>query len=187
MWVSVPTKNASPYHVRNRAGVFLFSLIFPEVKENTFLILIPLLFYSAAFFLLFLLTFELVKVLVSKKLNRLATACCLLIFLLIYAFVLVTGLPSVLFRTELFSPYVFSLNPFIPSLGHLVLLSILTVGFSSVYYHYYQLGTFNERKNPYLILTLLLFTGALLFSVFHNIFTHLIFNSNISFETYKIP
>lgn len=179
-------KNASSYHVSNRAGVFLFSLIFPEVKENTYLILMPLIFYSAAFILLLLLTFELVKILVNKKLNRLATICCFLIFLLIYAFILFTGAPSVLFRTALFSPYFFSLNPFIPSLGHLVLLSILTVGFSYVYYHNYPLGNLYERKNNYLTLTFLLLTGALLFGLFHKILTHLIFNSNISFETYKI-
>ena len=181
-------RDASVYHVHNRAGVFLFSLIFPEVKENTFLILVPLILYAAAFILLFLLTIEFVKILVNKGLNRLAAGSCLLIFFLIYAFVLFTGTPSVLFRTGLFSPYVFTLNTFIPSLGHLVLLSILAAGFSYVFYRYYPLSDLSERKRGerYIILILWLSTGALLFSLFHNIFTRLIFNSNISFETYKI-
>ncbi len=180
--------DASQYHVFNRQGSFLFSLIFPEIKENTPLILIPLILYTIAFILLFLLSLELVKFFVNKGLNRLATFSCLLIFVLIYALVLITGKPLVMFRTELFSQYLFTLNSLIPSLGHLVLLSILAAGFSYVYYCYYPLPELSERKNRniYLIMTILLLSGAMLVSLFHNIFAKLILNSNISFETYKL-
>lgn len=181
-------RNDSAYQVFNNSGAFLFSLTFPGIKENTYFILIPLLLWMAAFILLFLLTLAFVKSLAGKGLSRLATGFCLLIFTLIYVFVLLTGKPMVLFRTELFSPYSFSLNAIIPSLGHLVLFSILAVGFSYVFYRYFPLPDLagkNEKKQ-YVILTLLLITGALLFCLFHDIFTQLISNSNINFETYKI-
>lgn len=181
-------RNDSAYHVLNNAGVFLFSLKFSKVKENTYFILIPLILWMAVFIFLFLLTLEFVKSLADKGLNRIATGFCLLFFTIIYVFVLLTGKPSVLLRTELFSLYNFSLNGLIPSLGHLVLFSILAVGFSYVFYRYFPLPDLAERneKKQYLILTLLLVTGALLFCMFHNIFTQLILNSNINFETYKI-
>ncbi len=147
-------RDASEYHVSNRNGVFLFSLIFPETKENTLLILIPLILYMVVFILFFLLTLEFVKILVSKGLNRLATVSCLLIFFLIYSFVLFTGRPLVLFRTELFSQYLFTLNAFIPSLGHLSLLSLLALGFSYVFYCYYPLPDLSGKKSreSYLII-----------------------------------
>jgi hypothetical protein len=131
---------------------------------------------------------EMVKILVNKGLSRLAIILCLLIFLLIYAFILLTGSPSVLLRVELFLPYTFSLNSFIPSLGHLFLLSILAVGFSYVFYLYYPLRDFSQKSTGrcFILLTIFLAGSAGLVSVFHNIFHALILNSNISFETYKI-
>ena len=181
-------ENASPYHVFNSGGKFLFALVFPENKENTFLIILPLLLYVALFILIFLLTMELVKILVNRGLNWLAILSCLVIFLLIYGFILMTGYPSVLLRVELFLPYTFSLNAFIPSLGHLFLLSILAVGLSYTFYRYYPFGDISQQGDGrcFLVLTILLSGSAGLISVFHNIFNALILNSNISLETYKI-
>ena len=59
-------KDASEFHVFDKEGDFLFSLIFPEVKGNTYFILIPLCLWAGAFVLIILLTFELVKLLVGK-------------------------------------------------------------------------------------------------------------------------
>ncbi len=59
-------KAASEYHIFNKKGDFLFSLVFPPVKENTCFILIPLCLWAGAFVLIILLTFELVKLLVKK-------------------------------------------------------------------------------------------------------------------------
>ncbi len=181
-------RNVSEYHVRNRAGVFLFSLLFPEVKENTYLILVPLFLWLAVFIVLFILTLMLVKSLAGKGLKIIATCSCLLVFMLIYAFILLSGKPEVLFSTQLFSPYSFSLGTLIPSLGNLMIISLMAIGFSYVFYRYFPLSDFEGKKKFILFMLLAIFFViiAFLFCLFHNIFTKLILNSNINFETYKI-
>jgi len=181
-------KDASEFHIFDKAGNFLFSLSFPEVRENTYFILIPLCLWTGAFVLIILLTLELVKLLVSKGRNSLSVCFVLLVFSLIYTLILFTGKPSVLFQTELFSPYRFSLNNIIPSLGHLVLLSILAAAFSIVFYRHFLLREQKRGKvrGNYMFLTILLIAGALLLSLYHQVFSQLISTSNINFETYKV-
>ena len=41
-------------------------------------------------------------------------------------------------------------------------------------------------RTGYFALTMLLVAGALLFASYHMVFSHLIFNSNINFETFKV-
>jgi two-component system, NtrC family, nitrogen regulation sensor histidine kinase NtrY len=181
-------KEASEFRIFDREGDFLFSLTFPEVKVNTYFILIPLFFWTVVFILIILLSLEMVKILVKMGKNRLAVGCTLLVFSFIYIIILFSGKPMALFQTELFSPYRFSLNKAIPSLGHLILLSILAATFSNVFYRHFTLPEQpegNKVKN-YLFLSILLITGALLISLFHLLFSHLISTSNINFETYKV-
>ncbi len=181
-------KNASEFQVFNNNGDFLFSLLFPKIRENTYFIFIPLCFWTLAFILIILLTVELAKLLAGKARDRLAVGSALLIFSFIYALFLLTGKPTVLFQTELFSPYRFTLNKFIPSLGHLVLLSFLAAVFSNIFYRYYNFEIDEEDKTikDYFFLAGLLSAGAALFTLFHFVFSKLISISNINFETYKV-
>ena len=181
-------KNVSEFHVSDKEGDFLFSLTFPEVRESTSFILIPLCLWTVTFILIILLSLELVKILVSKGRRLSAVGFVLLFFSLIYAVILFTGKPSVLLNTELFSPYRFYMNKVIPSLGHLVLLSILAVIFSNVFYRYFPLQERQRGREvkDYLFLTILLVVGALLFCFYHLVFSKLILTSNINFEIYKI-
>ena len=96
--------------------------------------------------------------------------------------------PAVLFRTGLFSPYIFSLNGFIPSLGHLLLISILAA-FSHMYFISISHTGAQRRKvlpQHYLVLSSMLVTGAFLIMLFHIVFSKLVSDSNINFETYKV-
>jgi two-component system, NtrC family, nitrogen regulation sensor histidine kinase NtrY len=181
-------KNASEFEVFNNNGDFLFSLLFPKIRENTYFIFIPLCFWTLAFILIILLTVEHAKLLAGIGRDRLAVGSALLIFSFIYALFLFTGKPSVLFQTELFSPYRFTLNKFIPSLGHLVLLSFLTAVFSNIFYRYFNFEINDEDKSvkDYFFLAGLLSAGAALFTLFHLVFSKLISISNINFETYKV-
>ncbi len=61
-----PEKKDSEYHVYDREGDFLFSLLFPIVKGSTVFILIPLCLWAGVFVFLLLLIFDLVKKLVGK-------------------------------------------------------------------------------------------------------------------------
>ena len=178
----------SDYCIYKSDGTYLFSLVFPEIKSNTFFIFIPLMLWGTVFLLVLLLTLELVKILLGSQRNILAVTCCFLIFTFIYGLVLLTGKPEGIFRTGLFSPYIFSLNSIIPSLGHLVLFSILAAVFSYVFNRHYPLKELQSKNQSgnYLILTILFIASGLLFCLFQMLFSQLILDSNINFETYKV-
>ena len=181
-------KDQSAFHILDQSGKFLFSLIFPSEKGHSLFIIIPLSLWIAVFILLILLTFELAKLFVNRGRRIIALGFVFLVFSSIYSFLLLSGKPAILFHTELFSPYRFSLNNFIPSLGLMVMLSILGTCFSYFIYRYIPLKELvpGKKISDYLILTSLLAFVAFLFSCCTLIFSALIGNSNINFETYKI-
>lgn len=183
-----PEKKDSEYHVFDREGDFLFSLMFPVIKGSTIFILIPLCMWAGVFILLIILIFDLVKKLAEKGNNFAGITLSLISFILIYAFILRSGKPAVIFQTELFSPYRFTLNTIIPSLGHLFVLSILGASMSIVVFRYFKGYELKERNgiSNQLILSSFLLLGALMMYVYQAIFSELISTSNISFETYKV-
>ncbi len=181
-------KNKSGYNIFKTDGTFLFSLSFPQVKANSLLIIFPLVLWTAFLFLIIILVLELVSLLAAKGMNILAISAGLAAFVLLYAFILFAGKPEVIFRTGLFSPYVFSLNSFIPTLGNLLLLSILGIVLSYIIYkhlHFREISGKNKAKD-FVVITLLLSAGALSASLLHILFKQLITDSNISFETFKV-
>jgi two-component system, NtrC family, nitrogen regulation sensor histidine kinase NtrY len=183
-----PDKSDSEFHVTNRNGDFLFSLVFPEIKVKTYFIFVPLFLWGLSLILIIFLTLELAKLLVARGKNYLAVGFVLLLFSLIYLLILITGKPLVLFQTELFSPYRFSYNSTVPSLGHLLLIGILAAAFSSVFFRYFPLKERIPGKilSDLFIITLLLIPASLLLVAYHLIFKELISTSNINFETYKV-
>ena len=181
-------KKSSGYHIFNKEGTFLFSLIFPEVKGSTYFILVPLCLWTGTFFLIIVLIFRIIKLLDSRKKFLLGIGISFITFSVLYLFILLTGKPLVFFRTELFSPYRFTLNGFIPSLGHLLVLSILGSAFFTILYRYFPLKEIKEKPSviSFLILSLLLIVGAFILFSYQWIFGQLVSTSNINFETYKV-
>jgi signal transduction histidine kinase len=181
-------KKASEYHIFNKEGAFLFSLVFPAVKGSTYFILVPLCLWTGAFFLIIILIFRIIKLLDSRKKFLSGIGISFITFSLIYLFILLTGKPLVFFRTELFSPYRFTLNGFIPSLGHLLVLSILGSAFFTILFRYFPLKEIKEKPSGinYLILSLLLIIGSLILFSYQWIFGQLVSTSNVNFETYKV-
>ena len=187
--VGLSTENRkSDYRIFNSKGEFLFSLVFPEQKSNTGLIFVPLILWGIVLLLIILLALALVKKLIRSRKNYLAVAVTFLIFALIYLLVLFTGKPQSYHRTGLFSPYFLSLNNFIPSLGHLLLFSIFAAIFSYIFNRHFPLQLLRSKNQfrNYMILTILFAVAGLLFALLHILFSHLIHDSNISFETYKV-
>jgi two-component system nitrogen regulation sensor histidine kinase NtrY len=181
-------KKASQFHIKDNSGQFLFSLVFPEVRKNSLLILLPFLLWTAALFLFVLLLLEINRILSEKGRYIFGVVFLLLAFSLIYIVILVTGRPTVFMQTELFSPYRFSLNNIIPSLGHLLVLSILALVFSNACYKYFPFKDpveYNSMRDT-AFMSVLLLAGASFLYFFHNIFSKLISASNINFETYKV-
>ncbi len=181
-------KNASEYHINDRSGHFLFTLMFPEVKLNTYFILVPLCFWTVTFFLIILLALELFKLMISKGKPVLPILLLVLFFVFIYIAFLFSSWPAVFFKTEFFSPYRFSLNSLVPTLGHLVLIAILTAVSSGFFYRYFPLTDRqgSNIKNNFLFLSGSLILSALMIIIVHFTFTKLISTSNINFETYKV-
>ncbi len=180
-------KKDSEYHVFDKTGDFLFSLMFPTTRGSTLFILIPLCLWTGGFIFLLLLVFDVIKRLAVKG-KAIAVCSSLLIFILIYSFILFSGKPAVIFQTELFSPYRFTLNSFIPSLGHLLVLSILGASLSIVAFRYlsgYEIRVRDKFSN-FLFLSVLLIAGAVIVYFYHEILTQLVLTSNINFETYKV-
>ncbi len=177
----------SEFNITNSNGKFLFSLVFPEVKSNTILIIIPLLLWVSFFILIILLTFSLVKLLSEKGKPVTGIILSLLIFSVMYGVVIVSGKPEVLMRTGLFSPYIFSLNSLVPSLGHLLLLSILAAVLVYIFLIWSPPQVnFKDPPSQYLFLIFMLIAGACMISMVQIIIRQLVSDSNISFETYKV-
>jgi two-component system, NtrC family, nitrogen regulation sensor histidine kinase NtrY len=180
-------KEASSFHVFNNEGTFLFSLIFPVVKGSSYFIFIPLCLWTAAFITLILLAFRLVRLLVIKGKTLISMFLAFILFAGVYIFILLSGKPLVIYQTELFSPYRFTLNSFMPSLGHLVVFSVLVATFSVILFRYITFKKRDQNKvSDYVFLSVLLTAGALVTSLCHWIFNELISTSNINFETYKV-
>jgi signal transduction histidine kinase len=150
--------------------------------------LIPLCLWAGAFVLISLLSFKLVKLLVTKGKNLAGIGFALTVFTVIYMIILFTGKPLSIFQTELFSPYRFTLNKAIPSLGHLLMLGILVAAFSTILFRHFPIKELKESqgKNNYLFLSVSLMAGALILCLYQWIFSQLISTSNINFETYKV-
>ncbi len=181
-------QDSSGYNIVDSKGRFLFSLTFPEVKGNTLFILVPLVFRALFFIFVILLTVKVVRIMAGMGKNIAGIAVSIVIFVSLYAVLLFSGKPEVVFRTGLFSPYIFSLNGSIPSLGHLLIFSILAVFLAYIFFiHFPAQGSLKEKPAAeYLLLTVMFIVSAFLISLFQLIFSQLISNSNISFETYKV-
>jgi two-component system nitrogen regulation sensor histidine kinase NtrY len=176
------------YNIVDSSGRFLFSLSFPEIKKNTPFIIIPLLFWSLFFIFLQLLAIGITGKIAGKGKALAGIIFTILVSAIIYSVLLFSGKPEVVFRTGLFSPYIFTLNTAIPSLGHLLVLSILAVVIAYVFFVHFPLKA-DKYKAPaaeYFLLTTLFIVSAFLLSLFQIIFSRLILGSNISFETYKV-
>ena len=180
--------NISEFQIRTKEGKWLFSLVFQPGRKESYFLAVPVLLWTVALVLFLLLILELVACLSAKGKGLQAVFFSSAVLAILYFLVLKSGKPAVLEETELFSPYRFTLNGFLPSLGHLFLLSILISVFANIFYRYCPLKDFSGKRHlrEYLILTILLVISILMLVVFNYVFQQLISGSNISFEPYKV-
>ncbi|MGA1976889.1 MAG: ATP-binding protein [Bacteroidales bacterium] len=181
-------KNASEYKVYNNEGIYLFSLLFPKVKSNSSFIIIPLVLWIAVFMLIILLALRLTDYMAKMGKPIEGIISCFLIFIAFYLLILFSGKPAVIFKTGLFSPYNFSLNRFIPTEGHLVIISILFFAGACFFFRHFpeRIRAGENKPNGTAAAILTAAAGAVLMCIFHSLFSHLVSDSNINFETYKV-
>jgi two-component system, NtrC family, nitrogen regulation sensor histidine kinase NtrY len=178
----------SEYRVVNNKGQFLFSLRFPEVRSESIFILLPLLLWTLILVLVIIISLRLNSYFAGKGRPGRGMLSSLLIFLATYLLLLWLKKPASVFETGLFSPYIFSLNSIIPSLGHLLIVSIFSfilafIGFKHIPGKYQEIKDSSSGKITMLVL---IAAGAVMISLFHSLFSQLVSNSNINFETYKV-
>ena len=178
-------KEASKYHILDKNGNFLFSLIFPSSKEISYLTLVSLSFWLLTFIFFIWLIIEFAGHLAHKTNKVLSTVILSCFFTLLYVLFLLTSQPKILFITGLFSQYSFSLNSFIPSLGHLFVLSIFAVLTAFIFFRDFPDFT-KGKKSALFVKIFYAFVAALLFAFFHLLFCKLVSTSNINFEPYKV-
>ena len=181
-------KNTSSFHVNDKKGNYLFSLLFPKERQPSGYIVVPVLLWIIALVLTLLTISLIIRQIAETKSPLLGCLAALIVYSGIYLILLFVKEPGVFFETGLFSTYHFSLNSFIPSLGHLLLLSTLLAIMAWIFLRYLKL------KIPYdrhvflsgVALTLFFSAIAILFVICHNIFTNLVANSNINFEPFRV-
>ena len=181
-------KSVSEYQITDSDGNFLFALIFPGRKEIGYLAYIPFLLWCFTFILLIIFLMQLLKYPGLKFRRDITSIAFMLLMAGLYFLFLEMKQPKIFFLSELFSPYRFTLNDLIPSLGHLILFSFLCTLSAYVFYRDFPVYQYFESKRiPGIIRALIfLIAGAVGVSLFHYLFTQLVLSSNFSFETYKV-
>ena len=175
---------ASEYHVMDKNDNFLFSLVFPSSKEICYWISIPLLLWLLTFIFFIWLIVVFARRLADTINRFLSIAVLFGAFALFYSVFLLISQPEILFFTGLFSPYRFSLNNFVPSLGHLLILSVFAALTAFIFFRDFPDFT-KRRVSTFFIKIFYALAAAVLFAVFHFLFCTLISTSNINFEPYK--
>jgi two-component system, NtrC family, nitrogen regulation sensor histidine kinase NtrY len=181
-------KSASGFNVTDSDGTWLFSLIYPDKKEPSFYIVLPVMLWAISLILILILVIRVAALLAEREKQYLSVLLSFFILAAIYAAVFITHKPSVFFLTGLFSGYRFSLTWLIPSLGHLLIFSVALAVFSLIFYKNFPIKIHSEkgRMNDWLILTMLLAVVAVMFLVWNHIFRNLVLDSNVNFEPYKV-
>ncbi|MBN1108246.1 MAG: HAMP domain-containing protein, partial [Bacteroidales bacterium] len=178
----------SRYHISNSRDSYLFSLHFPEIKSNSAFIAMPLLFWILLFIMLVFAGNEMIRKMSPGKNSITGFLLCLTLFSALYAFILLTEKPATLFRTELFSSYLFSYNGFIPSLGHLLVLSVLVADITLMINRFIRPESVitGAQAKGLAVVGFFLVSAAFFTGFAHTLFSHLVADSNISFEAYKV-
>jgi two-component system nitrogen regulation sensor histidine kinase NtrY len=175
--------------VYNSDGNFLFTLDFNISRKLNPLEKQLSVFMYVFVFILFLFF---LKRFIHNAGGRLKNTVFLLSVLLlfgVYYFLHYFRLPEIIFNLELFSPGKFAQSEWFPSLGDLLLLSVIC--FFTVYNFYkeFMLDLSLVKKSRILLYVLMLLFAFLIIGWFRLtafLFESLILDSTISFETYKV-
>jgi hypothetical protein len=178
----------SAYKVLGSENEFHFGLVFPERKPNTVMLILPVLLWLAVIFLLVRLV-VLSSGWIDKRTGRGAgMPVAFAILIVIYAVILLTGLPPSVESTELFSPFHWSAGRLMPTVGHALLLGLLILsGIRLIFRN----GKFNEPwagegLMRYAVPGSVMLAGFILFLAAEACFRDLVLNSAISFEAFRI-
>ena len=181
-------EEASAFHMMGSEDEFHFGLIFPEEKPNTIVIIFPVLLWLVFLFFLIRLVILTAERVDLEHRGRFSILLALGLFVLIYAAVLMVGLPSSVKSMELFSPFFLSSRWWLPSVGHVVLLGLLIVSGMKLYF---SRDTFNRPSTSHGVWKVaipgaIVAMGFISFLMVEAYFRDLVLNTTISFEAFRI-
>jgi two-component system nitrogen regulation sensor histidine kinase NtrY len=181
-------RGSSGFDIKDSQGKWLFSLVYPLTREPSYYIVLPILLWIIALALAVILIITVAALLTRSGRRYMSVALSFLALGIIYALILFTRKPALFFMTGLFSGYRFSPNWFIPSMGHLFVLSILLASFSWIFYRSFPVNQVQGRSRIYnwIVMTILLTAVAALFLGCHYIFSNMVLDSNVNFEPYRV-
>jgi signal transduction histidine kinase len=179
---------ASDYQIMGSENEFHFGLLFPDRKPNTGFIILPVLLWCVVLFLLIRLVVLASTWVDRRKKSPAGTLAAFAALMILYAVVLLTGLPPSVKATELFSPFHWSAGSMMPSAGHALLLGLLILSGIRLTF---RSGKFNEPwtgkgLKRYLGPGPVMALAFILFLVAEAAFRDLVLNSAISFEAFRI-
>ena len=169
---------------------YLFSMVFDGALKYPWLVR-----YLPSFFYLFALLLFLVVITVFFK--RISGGPLKNVMFLLLVLLLLAGralqvkylFPGALYNLELFGPFLFAKSLFMPSLGDVLLNTILIIFLiirfrSDFFYGHSPLAGKSWKTYSGIVLLAILLSIYFIFS--HYIFSSLILNSSINFETFKV-
>jgi signal transduction histidine kinase len=182
------TPELSDYHVNGPDGGYLFSIVFPVEKENSLLIILPVLFWILSLVFLMLVADDLVLFVAAIGMPRTAILLKTLFYTLLYYLLLKGMIPGVLSRTELFMLSNFSIGPLVPSIGHLFILSLLVADTARTFH---KLLPAKPREGDkvsglFLLFTMAQLPGTVMIILSHQVLTTMVSHPNITFEGFRV-
>jgi len=173
------------FPVVNKKGEYLFSFDFKDAKrDDRAKAFVSFLFYISSF-LFFMLALNKVvsKYSGRKKWLWLLTAVVLVI---ISATVMIYfEIPHIIFRTSLFKPELYA-SRYFASLGHLLIYVLAVLIVTAFLHRHIKKEDIISAKAGYFLAALFLIFSAAWFLFLNHLFSTIVLDSNISFETYQI-
>lgn len=172
----------SQYNIYDDKGNFLFSIRIKGLTEKSFLNFYPLIFYI---FVLIVFFYFISKITRKQKSFLTSLLLVFIVDILVFSFRIfqvLTKFPSFLYDTYLFNPIIFASSDFLPSLGDLLINSII---FSSIIILILQVfKKINSNRFLLLIIVKAIFITYFFLTIYN--VKVLILNSSISFELHKL-
>lgn len=183
-----PEKILGGYNVILRDGTRAFSISFHGEKENSALMIVPVLLWTIFLVMLLLVTDDLAKLLGHRIGAAVTPVFKIIVFSIIYLVLYRNLIPEVLQRTELFMSSSFSVTRLIPSMGHLLILSILLADIARTFHRDIRIRPFNghSRLKEASVLALLLVPATLMVIAIHQVLIVMVGHTNLTFEGFRI-
>ncbi len=146
-------------------------------------------FYFAGLILMLLFISKCLSILPGQRKKRIALFGLGALLVLLNFSLVIFRVPTVVFSSELFSPYYFANSQLLGSLGNFFITSVFILFFFAVFSREFSLSDrFSEkiRLVRFIFILFAFLLAAIQFSVTHYLFQNVLLNSSISFEPYKV-